>query len=75
MGPLSKTLYAVRAGIAASAVLLGAGLAGPCMVVVPAFGRYDGWVQLLKPSLARPTDARPTGPFDAPALGKPLGSP
>ena len=41
--------------IAVSAVLLGAGLAGPCMAVEPAFGSLDGWVRLLKPDLARPT--------------------
>jgi paraquat-inducible protein A len=50
-----KTLWAVRACIAASAVLLGAGLAGPCMSILPAFGKYEGWVRLLKPDLARPT--------------------
>jgi paraquat-inducible protein A len=50
-----KTLWLVRATIAASAGLLGAGLAGPCMAVLPAFGGYEGWVRLLKPSLARPT--------------------
>jgi paraquat-inducible protein A len=50
-----KTLWSVRACIVASAVLLGAGLAGPCMAVEPAFGSFDGWVRLLKPALARPT--------------------
>jgi paraquat-inducible protein A len=50
-----KTLWSVRAGIAASAVLLGAGLAGPCMAIEPSFGNLDGWVRLLKPALARPT--------------------
>jgi paraquat-inducible protein A len=50
-----KTLWAVRACIAASAVLLGAGLAGPCMSILPAFGKYEGWVRLLKPALTRPT--------------------
>src|SRR5215212_10576307 len=48
-------LWTVRAGIALAAVLLGAGLAGPCMAVQPAFGKMDGWVRLLKPDLARPT--------------------
>jgi paraquat-inducible protein A len=55
MAALPRTLWPVRACIAASAVLLGAGLAGPCMAVVPAFGKYEGWVRLLKPALARPT--------------------
>jgi paraquat-inducible protein A len=50
-----KTLWAVRACIAASAVLLGAGLAGPCMAILPSFGHYEGWVRLFKPDLARPT--------------------
>jgi paraquat-inducible protein A len=48
-------LWTVRAGIALSAVLLGAGLAGPCMEIQPAFGKLEGWVHLLKPDMARPT--------------------
>ena len=52
---MRKSLWSVRGLIAASAVLLGAGLAGPCMSVEPAFGNLDGWVRLLKPDLARPT--------------------
>jgi paraquat-inducible protein A len=48
-------LWSVRGVIAVSAVLLGAGLAGPCMAIEPSFGKYDGWVRLLKPDLARPT--------------------
>src|SRR4051812_29868765 len=55
MTPSSRTLWSIRACIALSGVLLGAGLAGPCMAVLPAFGGYEGWVRLLKPSLARPT--------------------
>ena len=50
------TLWSVRACLVASAVLLGAGLAGPCMAVQPAFGSLDGWVRLLKPNLARATE-------------------
>ena len=50
-----KTIWSVRACIAVSAVLLGAGLAGPCMTIEPAFGSFDGWIRLLKPDLARPT--------------------
>ena len=49
-------IWGVRACIAVAAVLLGAGLAGPCMAVEPAFGQFDGWVRLLKPDLARPTE-------------------
>jgi paraquat-inducible protein A len=49
------SLWSVRGCIALSALLLGAGLAGPCMAVEPAFGKLDGWVHLLKPDLARPT--------------------
>ena len=50
-----RWLWVIRAGLAASAVLLGVGLAGPCMAVEPAFGKMEGWVRLLKPDLARPT--------------------
>jgi paraquat-inducible protein A len=49
------SLWSVRGCIAVSALLLGAGLAGPCMAVEPSFGKMDGWVRLLKPDLARPT--------------------
>src|SRR3954464_14280255 len=56
MTPSSRTLWSIRACIALSGVLLGAGLAGPCMAVLPSFGKYEGWVRLLKPSLARPTE-------------------
>ena len=52
---MRRTLWSVRGVIALSAVLLGAGLAGPCMSIEPAFGGLDGWVRLLKPNLARPT--------------------
>jgi paraquat-inducible protein A len=50
-----RTVWSARALIVASAVLLGAGLAGPCMAIEPAFGALDGWVRLLKPAMARPT--------------------
>jgi paraquat-inducible protein A len=56
MIPSRPTLWLLRACIALSAALLGAGLAGPCMAVLPAFGKYEGWIRLLKPSLARPTE-------------------
>jgi paraquat-inducible protein A len=49
------TVWSARALVVASAVLLGAGLAGPCMAIEPAFGALDGWVRLLKPAMARPT--------------------
>lgn len=52
---IRRSLWPVRACIVVSALLLGAGLAGPCMAVEPAFGNLDGWVRLLKPALARPT--------------------
>ena len=52
---LRAAVWSLRGCIAAAAVLLGAGLAGPCMAVQPAFGKLDGWVRLLKPDLARPT--------------------
>ena len=50
-----RTVWSARALVVASAVLLGAGLAGPCMAIEPAFGALDGWVRLLKPAMARPT--------------------
>src|SRR5215204_2844859 len=50
-----RGLWGVRGCLIASAVLLGAGLAGPCMTIEPAFGSFDGWVRLLKPDMARPT--------------------
>jgi paraquat-inducible protein A len=53
---MRRTLWVARGCIVAAAVLLGAGLAGPCMAVQPAFGNLDGWVRLLKPNLARPTE-------------------
>ena len=52
---LRRELWPVRLCILVSALLLGAGLAGPCMAVEPNFGQFDGWVRLLKPDLARPT--------------------
>ena len=52
---MRRALWSVRGLIAASALLLGAGLAGPCMSIEPSFGNLDGWVRLLKPDLARPT--------------------
>lgn len=55
LAQVRNRIWSARALLAASAVLLGAGLAGPCMAVQPAFGQYDGWVRLLKPDLARPT--------------------
>lgn len=51
-----RLIWAVRGLLALSAVLLGTGLAGPCMSIEPAFGKLDGWVRLLKPDLARPTE-------------------
>jgi paraquat-inducible protein A len=62
---MRRTLWSVRGCIAVSAVLLGAGLAGPCMAVEPAFGNFDGWVRLLKPNLARPTQYSVVGGITA----------
>ena len=62
---IRRALWPVRACIVASALLLGAGLAGPCMAVEPAFGKFDGWVRLLKPSLARPTQYSVVGGITA----------
>jgi paraquat-inducible protein A len=33
-----------------SAIMLGFGLVGPCMTIVPNFGEFDSWIRLLKPS-------------------------
>jgi hypothetical protein len=39
----------------ASALLLGAGLVGPCMEIEPRFGGLQGWMRLLKPAATQPT--------------------
>ena len=44
-----------RALLVASSALLGVGLTGPCLTIVPKFGRWEGWVRLLDPAEARPT--------------------
>ena len=44
-----------RSLLAASSALLGVGLVGPCLTIVPKFGRWEGWVRLLDPAEARPT--------------------
>ena len=49
------SLWLVRGCLVVSAVFLGAGLAGPCMTIQPAFGALDGWVRLLKPALTKPS--------------------
>ena len=49
-------MWIARGCVVVAALLLGAGLAGPCMAVQPAFGSLDGWVRLLKPDLARATE-------------------
>lgn len=38
-----------------SALLLGLGLIGPCMTVIPHFGAFDSWVRLFRPSVSEPT--------------------
>jgi len=53
---MRRTLWSVRGCIAVSAALLGAGLAGPCMTIQPAFGSMDGWIRLFKPDLVRTTN-------------------
>lgn len=40
---------AVAAMLVLAAVLLGAGLCGPAMTVVPGFGQLEGWVRLFVP--------------------------
>lgn len=47
--------WPTRGLLLASAALLGVGLVGPCLTIVPGFGRYEGWVRLLDPAEARPT--------------------
>src|SRR6478752_5123308 len=50
-----RWLWVIRGCLVVSAILLGAGLAGPCMSIEPAFGTMDTWVRLLKPEMTRPT--------------------
>lgn len=38
-----------------SALLLGLGLIGPCMTVIPHYGGFDSWIRLLRPSASEPT--------------------
>jgi len=45
-----------HAVILLAAVLLGVGLVGPCMRVVPNFGEFDSWIRLLKPSAGRTSE-------------------
>ncbi len=45
-----------HAVILIAAVLLGLGLVGPCMRVVPNFGEFDSWIRLLKPSAGRTSE-------------------
>lgn len=49
-------LWIVRVCLIVAAILLGAGLAGPCLSIEPAFGSMDGWVRLLRPDMTRPTN-------------------
>jgi paraquat-inducible protein A len=42
--------------ILTAAGLLGTGLVGPCMTIVPSLGEWDSWVRLLKPSAVRPSE-------------------
>ena len=41
--------------VAASCVLLGLGLTGPCMTIVPHGGDWHGWIELLEPRVLRPS--------------------
>lgn len=50
-----RWLWVIRACLVVSAILLGAGLAGPCMSIEPAFGQMDVWIRLFKPEMARAT--------------------
>jgi paraquat-inducible protein A len=43
----------VRPLVLASAALLGIGLVAPSMTILTSFGRYEGWVKLLAPEMAR----------------------
>lgn len=48
-------VWAGRLMVVASGALLGAGLVGPCMTIIPSLGELDFWVRLLKPGMGRPT--------------------
>ena len=46
----------IPALIIAATLLLGLGIFGPCMVIVPGFGDYSPIVRVLKPDLTEPTN-------------------
>lgn len=48
-------LALLAATLAAAAVTLGLGLAGPCMTIVPRLGQFTGWVRALRPDQLEPT--------------------
>lgn len=52
--PWALTL-ATRLVILLAAALLGTGLVGPCMTIIPHFGELNSWVAFLRPASARPT--------------------
>jgi paraquat-inducible protein A len=60
-----STVWSLRLALLCAAVLLGAGLSGPCMAIEPSFGKLDGWVRLLKPSMVEPTRYSVFGGIDA----------
>ncbi len=45
----------IRCALLLAAVLLGFGLAVPCMEIQPGYGPYEGWIRLLDPSLTEPS--------------------
>ena len=53
--PLAALKNFILGLILVAAALLGAGLVGPCMTIVPSLGQWDSWLRLLKPSAVRPS--------------------
>jgi paraquat-inducible protein A len=47
--------YTLRYLCVVNAVLLGVGVAAPCMTVAPSFGNFTGIVKMLQPSFTHPT--------------------
>ncbi|MEM6459093.1 MAG: paraquat-inducible protein A [Planctomycetota bacterium] len=50
-----RTGWLLSSTLLCSAVLLGLGLVGPCLTVVPRAGELTGWLRLLRPGELEPT--------------------
>lgn len=48
--------HVLRLILLSSAILLGLGLVGPCMKIIPNFGEFDSWIRLLKPAAGKTSE-------------------